>query len=83
MPRVHAAAERMMRTMGGVHRLHVLNRRLAPRVHQADMALAADRQQAVAQGQAHHLLAVLQLHLQRRAPPPSHLSARAPEQKQR
>ena len=56
-----------MSTVRVVERLDVLNRRLAPRVHQADVALAADGDEAVAHGQAHHLLAVFQLHLRTHA----------------
>lgn len=53
------------RTMGIVEGLDILDGGLLARVHQCDVALTAHRQQAVAHGQAHHLLAVFQPNLRR------------------
>ena len=55
------------RTMRVVEGLHLPHGRLPAGVHQADVALAAHRDQGVRHGQAHHLLAVLQPHLRMRA----------------
>lgn len=55
------------RTMGVVEGLHLPHGHLPAGVHQADVALAAHRDQGVRHGQAHHLLAVLQPHLRMRA----------------
>ena len=49
-----------MRVVEGLHFPHG---RLPAGVHQADVALAAHRDQGVCHGQTHHLLAVLQPHL--------------------